>query len=213
MPDDCRQLVLVVSHDWQATTGQLTVYQRTEHGWQARSKPWEISLGRTGLAWGLGLHANPDQAVLKREGDGKSPAGAFELTHVFGYKDPGNADGLPFLGVDDRECIDDPKSDHYNQIVSARDVARDWNSSEIMKIDIYRLGLVVAHNSEHRPGAGSCIFMHRWSKPQGTTAGCTAMPAERLTWLCQWLRGDDRPVLVQLPADSYQSLREEWKLP
>lgn len=213
IPTDCRQVVLVVSQDWDATTGQLTVFNKTEQGWQADGQPWQISLGRTGLAWGLGLHPQQSAGPNKREGDGKSPAGVFSLTHVFGYRDPHNVDGLPFLLVDDRECIDDPESDHYNQIVSARQVARDWKSSEIMKIDIYRLGLVVAHNVEHRPGAGSCIFMHRWSKPRGTTAGCTAMPADRLSWLCRWLRHDAHPVLVQLPADSYRTLREEWKLP
>jgi len=49
-----------------------------------RSNPRE--LGRAGLAWGLGLHGNPPfPGPIKREGDGRSPAGAFELSSAFGY--------------------------------------------------------------------------------------------------------------------------------
>jgi len=114
------------------------------------------------------------------------------------------------------ECVDDPSSRHYNRLVDRSEIASpDWKSSEKMReIEEYVWGVVVAQNSEPvEPGAGSCIFLHAWSGPEGATVGCTAMPTERIRELVHWLDPDTMPVLVQLTEEADKALRDPWTLP
>ena len=214
VPEDSRQMIVVTTPDWDSPAGQLRRFEKTAEGsWKQVGVQHSITVGRSGLGWGLGIHPKPKTNPQKREGDGRAPAGVFELTHIFGFparKIPG---GLPFLHLEDQECVDDAKSVHYNQIVDPEGKKRDWKSSEKMRIDLYRLGVVVAHNSDRKPGYGSCIFLHRWESPTTSTAGCTAMTAEDLEELAKWLQRDSHPVLVQLPKSQYESLKKNWKLP
>jgi L,D-peptidoglycan transpeptidase YkuD (ErfK/YbiS/YcfS/YnhG family) len=91
----------------------------------------------------------------------------------------------------------------------------DWKSSEKMSsIPQYRWGVVVNYNMDQPiPGDGSCVFLHQWSGPASSTAGCTAMSSDDIEHIVQWVNGDVRPVLVQLPKAEYQRLRIHWQLP
>jgi L,D-peptidoglycan transpeptidase YkuD (ErfK/YbiS/YcfS/YnhG family) len=114
------------------------------------------------------------------------------------------------------EGIDDPASRHYNRLVNAPTVAaKDWKSSERMRQagEVYRWGVVVAHNWDQIPGAGSCIFLHIWERADEPTSGCTAMPAEQMLKVIRWLEHKKHPLLVQLPTAEYQRLRRTWALP
>jgi len=62
------------------------------------------------------------------------------------------------------------------------------------------LGLVIAHNPQRTPGAGSCIFLHLWMNGSEGTAGCTALHRADLMELLRWLDVAKHPVLVQMPA-------------
>jgi D-alanyl-D-alanine dipeptidase len=74
--------------------------------------------------------------------------------------------------------------------------------------DLYREGVVVAHNSTPPvSGRGSCIFLHLWSNPDSTTAGCTAMSREDLARLTRWLDGDRHPLLLQLTRAEFDKLQ------
>ncbi len=84
--------------------------------------------------------------------------------------------------------------------------------------DLYRAGVVVAHNDAIGPagrlaGRGSCIFLHQWGGPGDTTSGCTAMAARPLDALVGWLDAARAPVMVQLTAAAHRSLRRAWRLP
>ncbi|MCV4785338.1 hypothetical protein OFM36_38490, partial [Escherichia coli] len=79
---------------------------------------------------------------------GKSPAGAFPLTQVFGKaKKPFGR--LEYISIDEfTECVDDPESSHYNRIVNRLKVGNfDWVSSEKMAevTPEYDLGVFVAY--------------------------------------------------------------------
>lgn len=213
VPKDSTQMLVVTTPAWSSQVGKLRRFEKVEGVWKQVGSHHAITVGRSGLGWGLGLHSEPQKEPQKREGDGRAPAGVFELTHIFGYPDRVIPGGLPFLHVKDQECVDDGKSIHYNQIVDPKEKKRDWKSSEKMRIDLYRLGVVVAHNPDRRPGYGSCIFLHRWRGPTDSTAGCTAMTADDLESLAKWLQRDSHPVLVQLPRTHYESLKKRWKLP
>ena len=53
---DARQLVLVTTENWDATQGELRRYERNGSGWRQVGPAAAISVGRTGTAWGRGLH-------------------------------------------------------------------------------------------------------------------------------------------------------------
>lgn len=219
IPPEAGQLVLVVTPDWAATGGTLRRYERRGGAWQAAGEPAEVVVGRGGLGWGRGLHGTGAPGGLggpaKREGDGRAPAGVFYLTEAFGYAEDA-ATGLPYRhATDDLECVDDPASAHYNDVLDRTTVAPDWASHEEMRRrdDLYRLGVVVAHNRPAEPGAGSCIFLHVWAGPRSTTSGCTAMQGAAMDALAAWLDADAAPVLVQLPEAEYVRWQAAWDLP
>ncbi len=68
----------------------------------------------------------------------------------------------------------------------------------------YGLGIVVAHNPENSPGAGSCIFLHLWLGERRGTLGCTALRRADLIELVSWLEAKSDPVLIQLPREAAQ---------
>lgn len=219
-----RQLVLVTTRDWDAVGGVLRRFERrgARGAWAQVGAEVPVVVGRTGLAWGVGLvePAGASAGPRKREGDGKAPAGVFRLGPAFGFADAREASArlrLPYTPLTpSTECVDDAASRHYNLVVD-RDALKvaDWNSSEHMReVEGYRWGLVVAHNAAPpAPGLGSCIFLHVWAGPAKGTAGCTAMEQTNLETLLGWLDSSKRPLLVQLPEGEYARLRGTWLLP
>ena len=217
IPLETRQLVLVVTPGWEATAGTLRRFTREAEGaaWTEVGEPIPVVVGRSGLGWGRGLHPEGLDGPGKREGDGRAPAGVFPLTEVFGYAREA-ATGLPYRpATPDLECVDDVASAHYNEVLDRSSVEPDWGSHEEMRRDddLYRLGVVVAHNQPAEPGAGSCIFLHVWAGPHSTTSGCTAMTSDAMDAVAAWLDADAAPVLVQLPEAEYARLKTPWALP
>jgi len=224
IPGNSDQLLLTVSDDWNATVGKLHIYKRVDGHWHQTLAPIPVNLGRTGLAWGIGLHPDSTGGEAdphKREGDGKAPAGIFRLGDAFGYP-PELTTGLGYQPMrESHYCIDVPGSPFYNQTVDAEDVGESAveGSSEGMRRDIhygdqqYKKGIFVEHNPANVSGAGSCIFMHLWKAPGSPTAGCTAMDETQMDRVLAWLHEDKNPVYVALPAAKYRSLRASWGLP
>jgi L,D-peptidoglycan transpeptidase YkuD (ErfK/YbiS/YcfS/YnhG family) len=220
---DARQLVLVTTADWDATTGTLRYFERDGAGWRQAGQPFDVTVGRTGTAWGIGLHAARTDGPVKREGDGKAPAGVFAIGTAFGYA-PRATTGLAYqrMGANDW-CIDVPGSVYYNRIVDRSVVkAPDLDkSSEPMRRDLhadgdqrYREGFVIEHNPDGKVATGgSCIFAHLWKAPGEDTAGCTAMAPASMAPLLAWLDARKRPVFVELPQAQYMQLRAAWNLP
>ncbi len=224
VPLDTRQLVLVVSKDWQSARGELVRFVRENHSspWKRVGESVSVQLGQQGLAWGIGLHPREIAAGQrrKREGDRRAPAGVFYLSQVLGIAPEDQSHGvrMPYRSLHKGlECIDDPESVHYNYIVDKHRVARpDWRSSEALLSygALYRWIVVVEHNrAPEEAGAGSCIFMHVSQPDSGGTLGCTALGRLELEKLLGWLAPAQRPVLVQLPAASYRKVYKSWGLP
>jgi L,D-peptidoglycan transpeptidase YkuD (ErfK/YbiS/YcfS/YnhG family) len=216
----CRQLLLVESPAWSATSGKLTLWERDHHGgtWRKNGRAIPVVLGRAGMRWGRGWHAVPRGAAVKREGDGCSPAGIFSLDFAFGSM-PAHESGVsqwPWRRMTATHAgVDDPRSRHYNRIVDSAAVKRDWASAENMVPagGVYRCGVVVRHNWDQRPGAGSCIFLHVHSRLRTPTAGCTSMSASSLRRLLKWLDTRRNPLLVQLPQAEWRMRALAWGLP
>jgi D-alanyl-D-alanine dipeptidase len=227
------QMIVVTTSDWNSVDGRLERYERAtpRETWRPVSEPISIVVGKNGLGWGIGVTATDDPEVpgpsdpVKKEGDGKAPAGVFALGTAFGYA-PQPLPGLkmPYLNLTPSiECVDDVGSKFYNRVVDRANVAPDWKSSEQMRSagESYRWGIVVDHNGTvaevntrpPKPGGGSCIFLHIWRSAGQGTVGCTAMPQSELETLLTWLDPTRRPLLVQLPAPAYGRLMHRWRLP
>jgi L,D-peptidoglycan transpeptidase YkuD (ErfK/YbiS/YcfS/YnhG family) len=220
VPAESRQMVLSVSAGWEETRAILRAYERPspEAPWVPVGAPIEASLGRTGLAWGRGLHPAGLPGPEKREGDGKSPAGVFDLRLVTGYAKASPAGTrMPYReATATLRCVDDASSSHYNQLADEAQTPKGWSSAEDMRRpdDLYRLVVWVGHNDAPVvPGGGSCIFLHLRAGPSATTAGCTAFEPDPMERLLRWLDPEARPVLVQLPDSEQRALAGRWGLP
>src|SRR3546814_6339429 len=67
---DARQLVLVTTADWEATTGTLRTFARGDDGaWHEAGKAAPVSIGRGGSGWGLGLHPAQTGGPAKRRSE------------------------------------------------------------------------------------------------------------------------------------------------
>jgi len=222
--DSCYELVVVTTADWNSSQATLRRYSRSNirSPWKEIGEPIAVVVGKTGLAWGKGAISVDAQVgkaddPVKKEGDGRAPAGVFYLTKIFGYTaQPLPGWKMPYQYLSSSvECVDDAKSKFYNRIVDRSSVTPDWDSSEHMlrQDDLYRWGVLVDHNPVPDPGAGSCIFMHIWRGAGQPTVGCTAMPQADLESLIAWLDPRRSPVLVQLPIGEYKKLRAGWLWP
>jgi D-alanyl-D-alanine dipeptidase len=223
---DSSQALVVRTKGWDAISGTAQKYEYRDGRWRRLGKPIKIAVGRTGLAWGIGLYDFGDQpGPIKKEGDGKAPAGIFRLTTLFSANESAwRYAHMPYISLTPAtECVGDGNSASYNLIVDTSNPklapkSKDWNSSEHMlrRDDLYDFGVYVAHNANPpKPGAGSCIFIHvlgALGRARGTS-GCTALPEDDLVQLFGWLDEKKTPVLIQLPEKEYKSFGKKLGLP
>ncbi len=195
-----KQLIVVSTQNWSTPNGILQRYEKKNNTWNKIGKAIDIKLGRNGLGWGIGLHTIPkDAKYIKKEGDGKAPAGIFSLKQAFGYA-PFNVRYPYTVYKETDHCVDDVHSKLYNKIVDSNKVNIDYKSFEHMRFskDYYKYGIVVNHNHIDEAGAvkgaGSCIFIHIKKVP---TAGCTVMREDEMKEIIQWLDTKSEPLLVQ----------------
>jgi len=204
------QLILIVSDDFNSTHAVLTRYEKQQNTFKQVEEKITVNIGRNGLAWGIGesgFTPKPSEPI-KREGDGRAPAGIFPISKAFGYA-PTTETKMPYIQADQELiCVDDSQSKDYNKIID-KNRSDDPKSFEWMRRDddLYKVGLVVEHNTKAKKGAGSCIFFHIRKSEDAPTAGCSAMKEEDLTTIIRWLDPAKNPKVVQIPS-SYCSEAE-----
>lgn len=227
VPDGCGQAIIGVTEGWNNSHVSVSLVQRNAAGrWVRVLGPFPARLGRNGAAWGLGLHTNPRGAVLKREGDGRSPAGIFALGGLW-VTNPTPVQhhpAIPYVqvGPNDLWVTDPAMPKLYNRWVRLNHpAATPWELHEQMRQTDYAhsIKMLVCHNTPERRGGavvngGSSIFFHIWrengAKP---TAGCTAMAEENLRALIAHLNPALHPVYILLPREEYARRRAAWQLP
>ncbi len=210
-----KQLIVVTTENWSIPNGVLQRYEKNDKTWKTVGKAIEIKLGRNGLGWGIGLHTTPKNAkFIKKEGDGKAPAGIFSLKQAFGYF-PYELDYPYEVYKSTDHCVDDVNSKLYNKIVDSTKIAIDYKSKEHMRFpkDYYKYGIVVNHNHIDEEGAlkgaGSCIFIHIKKVP---TAGCTVMNESEMKEIIEWLEVKSNPLLIQGTKDVIHDLLKQVKV-
>ena len=157
-----------------------------------RPSPGNRSEGRLVLAHGVRRAALGRSGIkaLKREGDGATPLGRFQVHQVLYRADrlmrPRTVFPLRAIRADDGWC-EDPADRSYNRLVKlsprsgADRLTRDDN--------LYDLILVLGHNDRPRvKGRGSAIFVHLARPGYAPTAGCIALSLHDLLMLLAELR-------------------------
>lgn len=221
LPEATTQCIVGIAADWNSSTVTLQLFEKHGHTWKPVAKEWPGRLGKNGLVWGRGISPTPAGASLKKEGDGRSPAGVYRIGGAWGYaakirKFP----ALDYRQITSRDLwVEDPASPKYNcNVILDREPATAWEKKQQMRQDdpVHALKLFIAHNAPPKvvPGAGSSIFFHIW-RNGGTkaTAGCTTMDSTTLGWLISKIDPARRPLYVLLTKADYQKYRAAWKLP
>ena len=221
------QLVVVTGDRWNSSGGTLRLYERksVSDKWLLSAEPVPAALGIHGFAWGRGVDLPGKFTEAKfterqlDEGDMSSPAGIFPIESIFGFDPADKAAGIkmPYRRIlPSDECVDDPASRYYNQIVTPDQTKdRDWNSSEKMHApgSGYQIGIIFGQNPPPAvPRQGSCIFLHP-GPTRGGTFGCTTASEAVIRRLAHWLDPVKHPALVQLPEPVYRQIQAEWDLP
>ena len=126
----------------------------------------------------------------KREGDGATPSGSFELVQVHYRADRGQRVrcGLPVTRIRETDgWCDDPAHRQYNRPVDLPFAAgheRMWRDDRL-----YDIVVVLAHNL-YPPvrGAGSAIFFHIAHEDYRPTEGCVAVAPGHMRMLLERIR-------------------------
>lgn len=164
---------------------------------QASSDGWVVFDGRRArCALGPG---GVIAAGDKREGDGRTPLGAWPLRRVLYRPDRGGAPDtrLPTqaLGPDDGWC-DAPADPRYNRPVKLpypASAERLWREDRL-----YDLIVVLGHNDDPPvAGLGSAIFLHLAWPDYRPTEGCVALERADLEALLELAGPGDELEIVQ----------------
>jgi len=218
VPSGSTQLILVTSNSWKDFEGTLQRFERAcdRAPWNPVGTPAPVMLGRHGMGWGRGLHPDGEPGPVKAERDQRSPAGVFDLGEARGYAaQPPPGTTWPFQHSGNAwRCMDNPASDAYNTFVPTGGMLAPVPAGMAPREVIFDLMVFVLHNTNPvQRRAGSCVFLHVWSKRGVPTQGCVAMDRSTLADLLAWLSLDRRPVLAQMPSDVRDRVARTWGLP
>ena len=227
VPTNCTQAIIGIADGWNSSQVTLSVVEKNSKGeWVRVLGPYQGRLGMNGLIWGLGLHSNARGASIKKEGDGRSPAGVFDIgglwvTHKTPVK---HHSSIPYVkvGPNDLWITNTNDARYYNRHVRLDHPAKtEWELKEQMRQTDYphSIKMLICHNTPERKGGvqvgrGSSIFFHIWrNEGKSPTAGCTSMEEKNLRTIIARLNPLRHPVYILLPRAEYAALRKSWRLP
>ena len=128
---------------------------------------FQCAIGRGGMT----------EAADKRDGDGASPIGRWEMRRVFYRADKISAPetNLPLVPIREHDgWCDDPADPLYNRPVTlpyAASHEKMWRAD-----DVYDIVVELGHNDDPPiPGLGSAIFLHVAKPDYSPTEGCIAL--------------------------------------
>jgi D-alanyl-D-alanine dipeptidase len=199
---DARRLVLVTTDSMSAMAARLQLFERAspQAPWQPVGAAEPALIGKAGMAWSPFFRrlARPGEPV-KVEGDKRAPAGIYPIGRGFGTL-PSSRPGYLHV-TQDTVCVDDPSSPDYNTITSRARVGPKVKVENMSRaLPMYRRGIRVDYPTDARARAGSCIFIHVWRSPTVGTAGCVALPEERLEALMDFTEPGAVVAILPRPA-------------
>ena len=167
------------------TTATLVVYT-TANGKRQELLRTQANVGRNGCS------------DTKREGDGKTPVGVYEIRCGFGLATPPVVNIAYTQLAGGEKWVDDVASAHYNQWVTKDTAPVDWTSAEDLPKETvaYKYVAVIEYNTETIvKGAGSAIFLHcTEGKP---TSGCISVSEEAMVKILGLIQPGTRIVIAR----------------
>lgn len=202
------QIIVVTADSWTSTHAVLRAYEQTADGWRPVISATPARLGWSGLVL----------AGERRQGTGKTPAGTFAIPAAFGrLPDPGTA--LPYRQFDRTDAWTyDPRHPSTYNVFQTAD--RTWRSygGYVERLweygSQYRYVAVLDFNLPDGPVRTGADGVRRVSRPANTragggiflhvsngtkTAGCIAIPQERMRAILRWLDPAKHPRIVVGP--------------
>jgi L,D-peptidoglycan transpeptidase YkuD (ErfK/YbiS/YcfS/YnhG family) len=192
LPTDCKQAIVVHPVEGKTVDVVVSTFERRQHGWALAFPSFAGTVGKNGIT----------SAEKKKEGDGCTPAGTYPVGPAFGYAETLGIKLTYRRATDNDFWVDDAESPDYNRWVVGKPTAKSF---ELMKRndDLYEIGAVIRYNTDPVvPGKGSAIFLHVWSGPGKSTAGCVAVDKDVLKKLLHWLNDEANPRIVIAPGKS-----------
>lgn len=187
-------------------TQAVTVNRTTGHHarvtlWSRRDGRWVAALATSDGRVGYGGLSRP---ARRRQGDGTTPLGTYDLTSAFGTGRRAARWRLGYHRIRPGDYwVGDNASPYYNRLRNRsrggfrwRLPASDHNASERLQ-DYprqYELALVTSFNVEQVRERGFAIFLH--VNGRGATAGCVSVPRETMRRLLGRLDPARHPVVA-----------------
>ena len=196
--DSCRQLIVVVCDSLHTSQATMYLLERSQDAtaesvlqkdtlWQMAMPTLQVAVGQKGMI----------EAEKKCEGDKCTPTGLYSLPFAFGPKKDRDIK-MPFVEVSDKHIwISESTDSLYNQLyVDSFDVYKGKDIERLIDYPIaYQYAVVIDYNAACVPYAGSAIFMHCLKPDATSTAGCVAMPTEKLIPILEWLDSEKHPMI------------------
>lgn len=182
------KIILITADSVNSFKAQIDTFERVavSDRFQRKLRASPAVVGRNGLALGWSFRSNADAGDNQKvEGDGRTPSGVYKLGRPFGFA---RTDLPNYLELEAGKtfCVDDPRSQHYNQIVPRSSVPPGTTGENMRLVPGYRHGIVIDYKSDPAAKAGSCIFVHVWRSPQHGTAGCVGVDRKIIVKLQEW---------------------------
>jgi L,D-peptidoglycan transpeptidase YkuD (ErfK/YbiS/YcfS/YnhG family) len=182
-------LVAVPTMDTAKATMRTFVRKSPAAAWMPQATAEPAVVGARGLGWGHRYVSYARRGEpIKKEGDERTPAGLYRLGATFGF-DKDDRPGHMRLKPGAHYCVHDTKSQHYGRIVTKAKAGADTGGEDMGTFPLYKRGIVVDYAPHRQAKAGSCIFLHVWGREGEGTAGCVALPEERVAHLQEWAEG------------------------
>lgn len=179
------QMITVSASTPTATTAKLAAWTRDGDTWRRDVGPITAFIGSDGVG-------------EAREGIARTPAGVFTLTEAFGIGD-NNGTRLPYFKVDDSDWwVSDVNSPEYNKRFRCLPGQCPFNERAGERLiaagGVYQHAVVIDYNrTPVTAGAGSAFFLHVTNNRP--TAGCVAIPSDRLDEIMRWIDPAKNPAI------------------
>lgn len=187
-----QQVILVQAPSYGTYKVVVSAYEKINGSWN------EFLTNVPGVIGRRGFSKN------RREGDYTSPVGAFHFPYIFGWG--GNAGfKMPYkFSTNDDYWISLENPEYYNvwfHKEGGADPAWTKDQYEILgpAQKLYKFAAVMDFNmgANKIVGKGSGIFLHILPTSGLGTAGCTAIPEDKLLKVLRWLDPSKNPVIIQ----------------